>query len=91
MKPKNVKIICLTGNILVKFQHCLGVNDVFNTAMVSLTKIDMRGILATYNGFKYVNTLVDVGESRTSWWPYCIIDLNNNYGKDCTLISPIIL
>lgn len=38
-----------------------GVNDVFNAAMVSLTKIDMRGILATYNGFKDVNTLVDVG------------------------------
>lgn len=36
-------------------------NNVFNAAMVSLTKVDMGEILATYDGFKEVNTLVDLG------------------------------
>jgi caffeic acid 3-O-methyltransferase len=40
------------------------VHDVFNAAMVSLTKLDMSGILATYDGFQDVNTLVDVGEGH---------------------------
>lgn len=37
------------------------IKDVLNAAMVSMTKIDMRGILTTYDGFKDVNTLVNVG------------------------------
>lgn len=36
------------------------VNNVFNAAMLSLTKVEMREIL-TYDGFKDVNTLVDLG------------------------------
>lgn len=35
-------------------------NNLFNAAMLSLTKVDMREIL-TYDGFKDVKTLVDLG------------------------------
>jgi hypothetical protein len=37
------------------------INNVFNAAMVSLTKVDMREIFTSYDGFKDVNTLVDLG------------------------------
>jgi caffeic acid 3-O-methyltransferase len=36
-------------------------NGLFNAAMVSLTKVGMTEILAAYDGFKDVNTLVDLG------------------------------
>ena len=36
-------------------------NAIFNRAMVSVTKATMAEILGIYDGFKHVNTLVDVG------------------------------
>jgi caffeic acid 3-O-methyltransferase len=36
-------------------------NGIFNAAMVSITKVNMKEILATYDGFKDVNTLIDFG------------------------------
>ncbi|KEH20128.1 caffeic acid O-methyltransferase [Medicago truncatula] len=36
-------------------------NQVFNTAMISYTKIVMKKVLESYNGFKGIKRLVDVG------------------------------
>jgi caffeic acid 3-O-methyltransferase len=36
-------------------------NGIFNAAMVSVTKVNMKEILAIYDGFKDVNTLMDFG------------------------------
>jgi hypothetical protein len=36
-------------------------NGIFNAAMVSITKVNMKEILAIYDGFKDVNTLMDFG------------------------------
>eukprot|EP01018_Ginkgo_biloba_P013964 Gb_33953 [translate_table: standard] len=52
--------ICYGQDVWSYAQSHADTNDIFNASMASLTKAVMSDVLAAYDGFKDVNTLVDV-------------------------------